>query len=89
MQITAPRILRIVALGLGGLAILAAMIELSRNVLPDKARPVFSDDPLRATLARCRDTAAEDYASDAACRAAWAEVRRHFLQLPSDPDGTE
>jgi len=82
MQIGAPQILKLIALGLGFAAALAALVELSRSTGHDRATPATAADPLRATLERCRDLAPEDYASATGCRAAWEESRRRFFGLP-------
>lgn len=89
MAIDTPKTLRFIAFGLGGLAALAAAVELGRTVLPENAGQVITDDALRTTLARCRDLTPEDYASDTACRAAWEAARQRFFDLASEPAGTE
>ena len=92
MQIGAPQILKLIALGLGLAAALAALVELSRSVGQDIAAPATEADPLRATLERCRDLAPEDYASATDCRAAWDASRRRFFGLPpavEDTPGTD
>ncbi len=86
MQLGAPQTLKLIALGLGLAAALAALVELSRNAEHDRATPAAEADPLRATLERCRDLAPEDYASAADCRAAWEESRRRFFGLPPAPE---
>lgn len=97
MQIGAPQVLKLIALGLGLAAALAALVELSRSAGQDIAAPANEADPLRATLERCRDLAPEDYARATDCRAAWEESRRRFFGLPpaaedapgADPAGRE
>ena len=84
---TTSQTLRAVAFGLGGLAALAAAVELTRMGTADDAGQAVSGDPHRATLARCRDLAPEDVAADEECRAAWEETRRRFFGL--GPAGTE
>ncbi|WP_284154888.1 P-type conjugative transfer protein TrbL [Algicella marina] len=64
MALDTPRILRLVAFGVGGLAALAAVVELTRTVLPADTGHVVRDNALRGTLARCRDLTPEDYATD-------------------------
>jgi conjugative transfer region protein TrbK len=86
MQIGAPQTLKLIALGLGLAAALAALVELSRNAGHDRATPAAEADPLRATLERCRDLAPEDYARATDCRAAWEESRRGFFGLPPAPE---
>lgn len=86
MQIGAPQILKLIALGLGLAAALAALVELSRSAGDERAAPAVATDPLRATLERCRDLAPEDYASATDCRAAWEESRRRFFGLPPDAE---
>jgi conjugative transfer region protein TrbK len=100
MQIGAPQILKAIAFTIGGLAALAAAIELGRVVMSEGTEAAATEveaDPLHTTLARCRDPAPEDYANAADCRAAWEESRRYFFGLPpapsdvpgADPAGTE
>ncbi|MGY6633214.1 MAG: putative entry exclusion protein TrbK-alt [Alkalilacustris sp.] len=88
MQIGAPQVLKLIALGLGLAAALAALVELSRSTGYDRAAPAAEADPLRATLERCRDLAPEDYESATDCRAAWEASRRRFFGLPSAVDAT-
>ena len=88
MQIGAPRILKAIALGLGLMAGIAALVELGRSLGNDPAAPAAVADPLNATLARCRDLAPEDYARATDCRAAWEESRRRFFGPPPTPSDT-
>jgi conjugative transfer region protein TrbK len=88
MQIGAPQTLKLIALGLGLAAALAALVELSRSTGHDRATPASATDPLRATLERCRDLAPEDYAGATDCRAAWEASRRRFFGLPPAGDAT-
>ena len=82
-------ILRLVAIGMGGIAALMAAIELADSVTPPSARAPASleDDPLRAELMRCRTITPEDLATDAACQAAWAENSRRFFGPGGDTSG--
>lgn len=89
MALDTPRTLRLVAFGIGGLAALAAALELTRTVLPSDTGHVVRDDALRSTLAHCRDLAPEDYASDTECRAAWEAARQRFFDLAPEPAGME
>lgn len=89
MPLATHHVLRGIAIGLGGLAVLAAAFELSRSVRPESVEQVTPEIPLRSTLEQCRDITPEDYATDEACRAAWEQARRQFFGLPSDPAGTE
>ena len=85
-------ILRLIAIGMGGIAALMAAIELTDSVTPPSARApaTLEDDPLRAELMRCRTITPEDLATDAACQAAWAENRRRFYGSSGDtPAGDE
>ena len=82
MQIGAPRILKAIALGLGLMAGIAALVELGRSLGNDRTTPAALADPLSATLARCRDLAPEAYARATDCRAAWEESRRRFFGPP-------
>ena len=84
-----PQTLRLIAFGIGGLAALAAAVELTRTVLPTDTGHVVRDDALRSTLARCRDLTPEDYATDTECRAAWEAARQRFFDLEPEPAGTE
>ena len=79
----------LVAFGVGGLAALAAAVELTRTILPEETGHVVTDNALRSTLARCRDLMPEDYATDTECRAAWEAARQRFFDLASEPAGTE
>ena len=89
MALDTPRTLRLVAFGIGGLAALAAALELTRTVLPTDTGHVVRDDALRGTHARCRDLTPEDYATDTECRAAWEAARQRFFDLAPEPAGTE
>lgn len=89
MALDTPRTLRLVAFGIGGLAALAAALELTRTILPTDTGHVIRDDALRGTFARCRDLTPEDYATDTECRAAWKAARQRFFDLAPEPSGTE
>jgi conjugative transfer region protein TrbK len=89
MPLATHHVLRGIAIGLGGLAALAAAFELSSSIRPENGEPVPPEHSLRTTLEQCRDLTPEDYAADEACRAAWDQSRRQFFGLPSDPAGTE
>jgi len=89
MALDTPRILRLVAFGIGGLAALAAVVELTRTVLPTDTGHVVRDNALRSTLGRCRDLTPENYATDTECRAAWEAARQRFFDLAPEPAGTE
>jgi conjugative transfer region protein TrbK len=89
MALDTPQTLRLVAFCIGGLAALAAVVELTRTVLPSDTGHVVRDDTLRGTLARCRDLAPEHYATDTECRAAWEAARKRFFDLAPEPAGTE
>ena len=89
MALDTPRTLRLIAFAIGGLAALAAGIELTRTVLPTDTGQVVRDDALGGTLARCRDLTPEDYATDTECRAAWEAARQRFFDLAPEPAGTE
>jgi conjugative transfer region protein TrbK len=88
MALDTPRTLRLVAFGVGGLAALAAAVELTRTILPEEGH-VVTDSALRSTLARCRDLTPEDYTTDTECRAAWEAARQRFFDLAPEPAGTE
>ncbi|MEM9764786.1 MAG: putative entry exclusion protein TrbK-alt [Pseudomonadota bacterium] len=89
MAIDTPRTLRLVAFGVGGLAALAAAVELTRTIMPEETEHVVTDNALRSTLARCRDLTPEDYDTDTGCRAAWEAARQRFFDLAPEPAGTE
>lgn len=81
MRTGPEKVLKVVAIAMGGLALLMVAIELQDAVKEERAAPVAAtpDDPLRAELARCRTLTPDDLATDTACRAAWAENRRCFF----------
>jgi len=89
MALDTPRTLRLIAFGIGGLAALAAAVELTRTILPTDTRHVVRDDALRGTLARCRDLTPEAYVTDTECRAAWEAARQRFFDLAPEPTWTE
>ena len=89
MALNTPHTLRLIAFGIGGLAALAAALELTRTILPTDTGHLVRDDALRSTLARCRDLTPEDYATDTECRAAWEAARQRFFALEPEPAGTE
>jgi len=89
MALDTPQTLRLIAFSIGGLAALAAVVELTRTVLPTDTGHVVRDDALRSTLAHCRDLTPEDYATDTECRAAWEAARQRFFNLTPEPAGTE
>ena len=89
MQLATHQVLRGIAVGLGGLAVLMAAFELSNSIGPASDEQAPPERSLRNTLEQCRALTPEDYANDEACRAAWDQSRRRFFGLPSDPAGTE
>lgn len=89
MALNTPQTLRLIAFGIGGLAALAAALELTRTILPTDTGHLVRDDALRSTLARCRDLTPEDYATDTECRAAWEAARQRFFDLEPEPAGME
>jgi conjugative transfer region protein TrbK len=84
MALGSPQTLRLIALGLGGIAVLAAAVDLTRTILSEDTGHVVTDDALRGALAHCRDLTPEGYASDTDCRAAWEAARRRFFDLAPD-----
>ena len=88
-------ILRLIAIGMGGIAALMAAlmaaIELADSVTPPTALAPATrdDDPLHAELMRCRTITPEELAADAACQAAWAENRRRFFGSSGDTSGED
>ena len=89
MRVGPDTVLRLIAIGMGGIAALMAAIELANSVTPPTARaPATRDgDPLRTELTRCRTITPEELAADAACQAAWAENRRRFFGPAADASG--
>lgn len=84
--------LRLIAFILGGLAALAAAFEFRDAVTPEQMPASVSesvDDPLRATLWRCRTLAMEEVGTDTVCREAWAENRRRFFAPGGSRSGRE
>lgn len=81
MRTGPEKVLKLVAIAIGGLVVLMAAIELQDAVKKERALPVAEtlDDPLRAELARCQTLTPEELETDTACRAAWAENRRRFF----------
>lgn len=72
-------ILRGIAFGIGGIAVLMAALELADSVAPERESGAKIDDPGRAELQRCRTLAPEEVSVDIACREAWTENRRRFF----------
>lgn len=89
MPLATHHVLRWIAIGLGGLAVLAVAFELGNSVRPENVDQAAPENPLRGTFEQCRTLTPEDYATDEDCRAAWDQSRRRFFGLPSDPAGTE
>lgn len=81
MRTGPERVLKLVAVAMGGLVVLMAAIELQDVVKEERGTEVSvpASDPLRAELARCRALTPDEVATDTACRAAWAENRRRFF----------
>jgi len=83
-----PRLGRWIAYALVAGAILATGMRLAEDDTAGQAAmklqsPALSADPLRVELARCR-AITDPAAVDEVCRAAWAENRRRFLNLPEE-----
>ncbi|MEM9812349.1 MAG: putative entry exclusion protein TrbK-alt [Pseudomonadota bacterium] len=83
--------MRLIAFGMAAIVIAMGAIELQRALEEETAdRPaVVSDDPLRATLQRCRALTPEALQADTECQAAWAENRRRFFRADPDREGVE
>lgn len=79
-------ILRLIAIGIGGIAALMAAMELAGSVAPsgDTAPAIVEPDPLRAELERCRAITPDALDTDVACQTAWAENRRRFFTPASE-----
>lgn len=88
MRTGPEKVLKLVAIAMGGLVLLMAAIELQDAVMEERGAPVAAtpDDPLRAELARCRTLTPEQIEADTACRAAWAENRRRFFDGAPPPE---
>jgi conjugative transfer region protein TrbK len=82
MEIGTPQVLKVIALGLGIAAGLAALLELSSSAGRDRLTPAVAEDPHGAALDRCRNLDPADYARATDCRAAWEAARQRFLGLP-------
>lgn len=77
------KVLRTVAVGAAGVAILAAVVWLSSDGSHEaehapRSGEATAADPLRQTLLRCGGMGSEAL-DDSNCRAAWAENRRRFF----------
>lgn len=93
MAITPGTTLRLAAIGIGAIAVLAAFVELARIAPGIAGDETTGADPHGATLARCRDLTPEEYATSTDCPAAWEAARQRFFDLVPDqnitPAGTE
>ena len=92
MKLTAETSLKGIAIALGAIAALMAAMELQRAFEEERAAEpaaVVSDDPLRATLQRCRALTPEALEADTECQAAWEESRRRFFGTSSNTSDTE
>ncbi|MCE8008257.1 putative entry exclusion protein TrbK-alt [Aestuariivita sp.] len=92
MKLSAETTLKAIAIALGAIAALMAAMELQRALEEERAAEpagVVSDDPLRATLQRCRTLTPEELETDTTCQAAWEENRRRFFSTPSNNPETE
>lgn len=79
-------VLRLIAYGLGALAVLAAVFEFRDASTPEPATPAAMEDPLSEELARCRTLTPDEAETDSGCKAAWAENRRRFFAPALNPD---
>lgn len=80
--------LRLVAVGLAALAILAAALQARRHPAPPFAVPPPPHarvDPVKAELTRCQALGAAG-ADDTGCLKAWAEQRTRFLGVRAPAD---
>ncbi len=92
MKLTAETILKGIAIAMGAGAALMVAIEFQTALEAERSEgpaAVISDDPLRATLQRCRTLTPEELETDTTCQAAWEENRRRFFGLTSDDQETE
>jgi conjugative transfer region protein TrbK len=72
-------IIRGIAFGVGGIALLMAVLELMNSVTPEQESGAALEAPGHVELQRCRTLAPEQAIDDVACRDAWAENRRRFF----------
>ncbi|MEM8758861.1 MAG: putative entry exclusion protein TrbK-alt [Pseudomonadota bacterium] len=92
MKLNAETTLKAIAIALGAIATLMAVMELQRAFEDERLgepSTVVSDDPLRVTLQRCRALTAEELEADTDCQAAWEENRRRFFGTSTDDQDTE
>ncbi|GLK51744.1 MULTISPECIES: putative entry exclusion protein TrbK-alt [Alphaproteobacteria] len=81
MRTGPEKVLKLIAIAMGGLVVLMAAMELQDAVKKERGTEVSvpASDPLRAELARCRALTPDELVTDTACREAWAENRRRFF----------
>ncbi|QBF31823.1 putative entry exclusion protein TrbK-alt [Thalassococcus sp. S3] len=86
MKLTAETTLKGIAIAMGTIAVLMVAMEFQTALEEERAEApaVVSDDPLRATLQRCRTLTPEALETDTTCQAAWEENRRRFFGLASN-----
>ncbi|WP_299631933.1 putative entry exclusion protein TrbK-alt [uncultured Roseobacter sp.] len=92
MKLIAETTLKGIAIAMGAGAALIVAVEFQTALETEHAkRPaaVVPDDPLRATLQRCRTLTPEELETDTTCQAAWEENRRRFFGLTSDDQDAE
>lgn len=78
--------MKLAAIAMGGIAILAAAGDLRDAVggLQHEADGAVIKSPQRQALARCRALTPEHFKTDRVCREVWAENRRRFFALPTE-----
>jgi len=92
MKLSAETTLKSIATALGAIAALMAAMELQRALEEERAADpaaVVSEDPLRATLQRCRALSPEALETYTTCQAAWEENRRRFFGTSINNSDTE
>ncbi len=92
MKLTAETTLKGIAIAMGAGAALMVAIEFQTALeaeRPERPAAEISEDPLRATLQRCRTLTPEELETDTTCQAAWEENRRRFFGLTSSNQDTE
>ena len=77
---------RIIAFTLGGIAVMAAFVELARDIGPASlSAPVAPRSDKTRGLERCKSLSPEDAARDMDCRALWSAMRDRFFGLSTAP----
>ena len=84
-MLPAETVLKGIAFAIGAVAALMAAGDLHRTPRTDPLpETITATDPVRQTLRRCRTLTRQEFGTDTACWATWAQQRRRFLGLPAD-----